>query len=264
MMLAFWSPMDVLTFVRYLTAVVVLLAAPATAQTSGTMLPIAHAGGGYAGETYTNSIEALDANAASYELFEIDFLWTSDGKLVCLHDWDDNARRIFGRGFTPPPTLAEFEKLAEDHPDWTNCTLDSLAAWLDAHPEERLVTDVKDDNVAALKEIASVIEDFPTRVIAQIYQPEEHAAVREIGYHTIIWTLYQYEGTNEDVLHLAPGFELYAVTMPKRRAESGLPDALGEIPTYVHTVNDPAEAERFFGLGIDGIFTDWLGEGEAR
>ncbi len=54
---------------------------------------------------------------------------------------------------------------------------------------------------------------------------------------------------------------LFAVTMPKKRAESGLPEALGAIPTYVHTVNDPKEAGRYFGMGIDGIYTDWLSQG---
>jgi glycerophosphoryl diester phosphodiesterase len=241
-----------------------LVPAFALAQAVDRMPAIAHAGGGYAGETYTNSLEALDANAAAYELFEIDFVWTSDGHLVCLHDWGDNARRIFGRGFDPPPTLAEFEAMAAAHPAWTNCTLESLAAWFEAHPEERLVTDVKDGNVAALQQIAAAIEDFPARVIPQIYQPDEYAAVRDMGYRTIIWTLYQYEGTNQDVLRLVPGMELYAVAMPKRRAESGLPDTLEDIPTYVHTVNDGGEAERYFGFGIDGIYTDWLAEaGEA-
>jgi glycerophosphoryl diester phosphodiesterase len=233
----------------------------ALAQTAGRMPAIAHAGGGYAGKTYTNSIEALDDNADAYGLFEIDFLWTSDRHLVCLHDWDDNARRIFGRGFNPPPTLAEFENMADDHPSWTNCTLESVTAWLNAHPDKRLVTDVKDDNVAALQEIAAAVEDFPARVIAQIYQPEEYAAVRDIGYETIIWTLYQYDGTDADVLRLAPGMELFAVTMPKRRADGGLPKALEETPTYVHTVNDPMKARRYFDLGIDGIFTDWLADG---
>jgi hypothetical protein len=180
---------------------------------------------------------------------------------VCLHDWGDNARHIFGRGFNPPPSLAEFAELAEAHPKWTNCTLESLAAWFEAHPSERLVTDVKDDNIDALRQIAAAIEDFPARVVAQIYQPEEYEAVRALGYDTIIWTLYQYQGTNEDVLRLAPGMALYAVTMPKRRAESGLPKALGAIPSYVHTVNRTVEAEHFFGLGIDGIFTDWLAPG---
>jgi glycerophosphoryl diester phosphodiesterase len=241
--------------------VLCLFPALAFAQAGGRLPAIAHAGGGYAGNTYTNSIEALDANAASYELFEIDFVWTSDGELVCLHDWAGNARRIFGRGFDPPPTLAEFEEMAGAHPSWTNCTLNSLAAWLDAHPDERVVTDVKDDNVAALRLIAEAVEDFPTRVIPQIYQPEEYGPVRDLGYRTIIWTLYQYDGTNEEVLRLAPGMELFAVTMPRSRAETGLPEALGETPTFVHTVNDPEEAERFFALGIDGIYTDWLSDG---
>ena len=48
---------------------------------------IAHAGGGFDGKTYTNSIAALDANyARGFRIFEIDFLRTWDDVFVCGHD----------------------------------------------------------------------------------------------------------------------------------------------------------------------------------
>lgn len=42
--------------------------------------------------TYTNSIDALNENAALYDLFEIDLAFTSDWELVCIHDWDQSAK----------------------------------------------------------------------------------------------------------------------------------------------------------------------------
>ncbi len=48
---------------------------------------VAHAGGGFEERTYTNTLAALEHNRDDYELFEIDFSWTSDDELVCLHDW---------------------------------------------------------------------------------------------------------------------------------------------------------------------------------
>ena len=53
---------------------------------------IAHAGGGYKNLTYTNSIDSLQLNKKNYELFELDFFLTDDGKLVCAHDWSINLK----------------------------------------------------------------------------------------------------------------------------------------------------------------------------
>jgi hypothetical protein len=54
--------------------------------------------------------------------------------------------------------------------------------------------------------------------------------------------------------------ELYAVTMPRHRADEGLARRLDDIDvgTYVHTINSTEEAEGFFAQGIDEIYTDWL------
>lgn len=45
---------------------------------------IAHAGGGFNGETYTESLDALNFNKNRYSLFEIDFSFTSDNELYRL------------------------------------------------------------------------------------------------------------------------------------------------------------------------------------
>ena len=48
---------------------------------------IAHAWWIYAWEAYTNSMDALNENKDHYNLFEMDFSWTNDNELVCIHDW---------------------------------------------------------------------------------------------------------------------------------------------------------------------------------
>ena len=47
---------------------------------------IAHAGGQYQGQIYTNSINVLNENKDKFQLFEIDFHFTFDKKLVCIHN----------------------------------------------------------------------------------------------------------------------------------------------------------------------------------
>tara|TARA_B100000787_G_scaffold168513_1_gene157425 strand:- start:839 stop:1687 length:849 start_codon:yes stop_codon:yes gene_type:complete len=49
---------------------------------------IAHAGGGYLENTYTNSKEALSGSVRNgYKLIELDLLVTKDKKIVASHDW---------------------------------------------------------------------------------------------------------------------------------------------------------------------------------
>ncbi|WP_157970188.1 hypothetical protein [Pelagibacterium sediminicola] len=233
-----------------------------TQTNSGESLPrIAHAGGGYNEQTYTNSHEALDANANHYDLFEIDFVWASDGELVCIHDWAHSAELWLGREYDPPPTTPEFLQAVKAHSGITSCTIRSLITWLDANPTKKIVTDIKEDNLRGLELISELDPKFAERFVPQIYQPQEFPVAEALGFNEIIWTLYQYPGTPDQVLQEVADMDLFAVTMPTVRAVGELPTLLGDagISTYVHTINDIDEAEAFFhAQGIDGIYTDWL------
>ena len=228
---------------------------------------IAHAGGGIGGQTYTNSREALLLNLdRGFEFFEIDFVWTSDGRLVTLHDWNGNALRTFGFEVREIPDEQRFKQWVREYARHENLTLDELAALMQEHPRLVLVTDIKDRNVEGLRILARTIEDFAQRVIPQIYHPREYRPVRKIGYRHIIWTLYRFPGNGREVLeHLRRRFlgrmKLFAVAMPVERAHRGLGlelEKLG-IPAYVHTINSAEDFERYRDeFGIDEIYTDFL------
>ncbi len=224
------------------------------------ILRIAHAGGGLDGKTYTNSLEALEQNRHSYELFEIDFTWTSDNQLVCLHDWGRNFKNIFGIETQSPLTLLEFQELTASHTEFENCTIDSLVDWLKSNDEKRVVTDVKLRNVEALRLISTKYPEHVQRFIPQIYDPAEYVPVRAMGYRDVIWTLYRYHGSNSRVVDELAKMNLYAVTMPRKRANERLALKLDEfdVKSYVHTINHAGEAEKYYELGIDEIYTDWL------
>ncbi|MCK4824891.1 sulfatase-like hydrolase/transferase, partial [bacterium] len=73
-------------------------------------LRVAHAGGGIRGKTYTNSLDALDQNIENgFLYFELDFSFTKDGRLVCIHDWKKSFRRSFGFWTKEKPTVEAFE-----------------------------------------------------------------------------------------------------------------------------------------------------------
>lgn len=223
---------------------------------------IAHAGGGLDGRMYTNSYEALDANLAlGFVFFEIDFVFTADSELVCLHDWQDNFERSFGFRVESPLSLAEFEALAEQNEKFTNCTLDGLADWLRDNPRARIVTDVRGSLRDALRLIAERIEDHGTRVIPQIYLPQQAAIVRELGFERMIWTLYRYSGEPLEVFNIATGWRIpVAIAMPPAWVDTGLPLLLRNagIPSYVHTINARSEFERLRARGVSEIYSAFL------
>ena len=227
------------------------------------VLRVAHAGGGIEGKTYTNSLEALNANLKNgFRYFEIDFVFTKDDELVCLHDWQGSFEGLFGFRAKQRPTLKEFERLLEERrPEFTNCTLHGLANWMRDNPSAYLITDVKERNIEALTQIAQRIPDAAKRVIPQIYDPENYAQVKHIGFDQVIWTLYRYRGRRDALLDWVEQLDgPFAVTMPASRAESTLPMALRKlnIPTYAHTVNEIEEFRRHTGNGISEIYTDFL------
>lgn len=222
---------------------------------------VAHAGGAIEGAIYTDALEALDANAEHYDLFEIDLSWTSDGQLVCLHDWEDAFKATFGYVPSERPDLEAFENLVRDHAGFTNCTLETLAAWMQRNPEKRIVLDVKEDVTDALRLIAERFPDLRPAFIPQIYQPEEYATVRSLGYDDIIWTLYRYEGSDEDVLAAIRATDLFGLAMPVERAQDGLARRAREetgVLSLAHTINSVEDFRTLQDAGIAEIFTDYL------
>jgi glycerophosphoryl diester phosphodiesterase len=233
------------------------------ANNSFDVLRVAHAGGGIDGKTYTNSYEALEHNyKKGFRYFELDFSTTTDGQLVCIHDWQGSFENSFGLQAGSIPTLTEFIDMVAASSRFENCTLKGVADWMRERSEAVLITDIKDDNLAGLRTIRDEIPEASFRVIPQIYDPNNFATVRKMGFSAIIWTLYRYRGSEEDVLEWVDILEPpMAVTMPERRAESGLPKHLfsRQIPTYVHTINSEEKVSMYLKrYWVTEIYTDFL------
>ena len=226
-------------------------------------LRVAHAGGGINGKTYTNSLEALNQNVKNgFSYFELDFSFTKDGRLVCIHDWGKSFKKTFGFWPKERPTLATFESLVKSRSEYQQCTLETLAHWMKHNTSAFIITDIKEDNLQGLKVISEYIPGFETRIIPQIYDPHNYNEVKKIGYKQVIWTLYRYNGSSDDVLEWSDTFKgPFAITMSKDRATSDLPRKLAEknIPTYVHTINTLEQMNAFVNdFGITEIYTDFL------
>ena len=220
---------------------------------------VAHAGGGLDNLTYINSLEALNVNYRNgFRFIEIDLVWTSDGHLVLIHDWNKTVSRLFN---VPPRcySLKEFKKMKMIN-GMTALSLDDLSKWMSKHPDVFIITDVKSDNGRAL---AMIREDYPELVknfIPQIYYFYEYFPVRDLGFSHIILTLYRTSYSDQAILKFAKKYHLIAVTMWFERAQSDLPKELREIgtPTYAYTVNDSALEQVLYNNGVFGVYTDFI------
>lgn len=220
---------------------------------------VSHAGGAIYGYRHTNSLEAIEESYKNgFKLIEIDFEWTSDDKVVAIHDWLNMLERLFMIE-SRVLSLEEFKNL-DTFQSLTLMDLDDLAEWIKTKEDVFIITDAKKDNLRFLKLLAENHEDIKEQIIPQIYHIEEYAPVKEMSYDNIILTLYKSNYTDDEIIKFVKNNEVFAVTMPIERGYTELPMLLKEkgIRTYVHTINDLYLFEELYENGVTGIYTDYF------
>ena len=224
---------------------------------------VLHAGGVTpAGQAGSNSLEALNHSyAQGYRTLELDFCWTTDDQLVCVHDWQAWYSDYHGL------TLAQFEQVRTQY-GFESLTLDTLADWMGAHPDAKIVTDVKERSTDAARLIARRYPELRDQFIVQIYSTGEYQAVHDAGFSHIWITLYLMTWKEKaDPVRVGgylKGRQIEAVVFDWSLSEvkgyiRGM-KALG-VPLYVHTINGLEAQNAVRAAGIRGIFTDY---GDAR
>lgn len=213
----------------------------------------------------SNSYEGLKQSyEAGHRLIELDFNFTSDGELVCIHDW----YHYYSSAITDNEalSLSEFMK-CKIFEQFTPLCLGTLANYLDEHQDLRIVTDIKERNLDAAKLIAEKYPHLRNQFIIQIYQKDEYEPIRSLGFENIIFTLYRLEWSEKTdaitLANFASTHALLGITFPALLAEyieinsfiAELKQA--EIPIFVHTVNGIATQANFYDMGVDGVYTDY-------
>ena len=222
---------------------------------------IIHAGGEIGGYLGSNSLEALNRTyERGYLFIEMDFVLSSDGRPVCLHNWSQYYSNQLS---STPISAADFANVKIFN-SYTSVTLDSLAKWLYAHPDVYIITDIKEDNLNVLRLIAEEHPEIVKRIMPQIYQYDEYRYVRAMGYSNIILTLYclpTYEAKANAAYNaeFAKKNGLFAVTADVTLANSNFVKEFvsRDVPLYVHTVNKDDDQKKLFDLGVTGIYTDY-------
>lgn len=214
---------------------------------------IMHGGGDFDGAyENSNSLNAVnECVVRGNYLIELDFSWTSDGKMVCAHDIaDDTTHEEFMSGTLPGGLLP--------------MDLDTVISFLRAHPEVHIVPDFKTDNVEGLRYLKENASDILDRFLPYVTHLSDYEEIASMGFPNMILTTYQMSsGEKKDadrVVHFAAEHDFTAIFIPYEftdLCEQYLAAARKEnVPLLMATVNSAITMEKYVQKGADGFFTN--------
>ncbi|MGB8259353.1 MAG: glycerophosphodiester phosphodiesterase family protein [Terracidiphilus sp.] len=226
---------------------------PAASQPPVDARLVAHAGGAVNGFTYTNTLDALNESyRKGYRVFEVDFHWTSDGRLVLVHEWKETSISFGAR-----PHVYSYEEFlhARRVDGLRQMTFEELRGWLQAHRDALLVTDTKASNPRLLRFLAAQAGDVRSQLIVQVYRTTEIAPARRLGVRAVWLTVYRY-AYPAWALGRIPSADAAVIPMewyPRYRQVI----LSGKMRFYLHTVPAGAVEATFRELpGIYGLYVD--------
>ncbi|MGA3049488.1 MAG: hypothetical protein ABSD67_22865 [Terracidiphilus sp.] len=214
---------------------------------------VAHAGGAVQGITYTNSREALDLHyAKGYRVFELDFHWTTDNRLVIVHDWN-----LASSQFGTKPHVSSYDEFVKGRrrDGLHQLSFDDLHEWLRNHPDALVVTDTKDSNLRLLEYLRQNSGDILPHLIIQIYRLSELSAARQLGPRAVWLTVYKSRYPAWALSRIA-NVDAFVIPVAEY-AKYNQPGLLAKAHFYVHSVPADKIEETFSRLpGIYGMYVD--------
>lgn len=227
---------------------------------------IYHAGGAIGSMSYTNSKEAIEKTLEDgNRLLEIDFLFTSDGHLVCLHEWQNL------QGRNQPCSLETFLSL-KIYYQYTTITAEDFLGYMRAYPDLYLIVDTKEQNavevVAELLRLCDYDASVADRFVIQLYDGGMKAQILELYPFTadnFLFTAYKYGPYRiTDIMNLCLEEEIRIVTVPYGSWDKATVQKFNDAGFYVfeHTVNYTSMTDNGLARGVYGFYTDSLQESD--
>jgi len=152
---------------------------------------VMHASGGLDNKKYLNSKESFEHHIKKGErLFEIDFAYTADKKIVCTHEFEN----IGNFSFEHPPTYAEFNS-AKILGEYTPLSVDYLVSAVKKNPNIVIVFDTKHNNkVELFNELYTTLRNkgFNTskNLITQVYNYNDYKILKDLEVREFWFTNY--------------------------------------------------------------------------
>ena len=229
---------------------------------------IRHAAGGVDGLTNTNSLEALDETlSAGIRIVEIDFLYTSDGHLICAHDWytatlQDN-----------PLSLNEFKQF-RIYGKYTTLTAEDIIAYMAEFEDLYIVIDTKEENevqvISDLITLCGADSTIPDRFVVQLYRSGMKQTLMELyPFHdeNFLFTAYKFGVRNPaKIMQLCYDENISVITIPHESFSTEVIERFVEkgFIVFEHTVNRPDTALQALDRGVYGVYSDFLVPDDLR
>lgn len=148
---------------------------------------IAHAGGQIDDSIYTNSLEAINLSLnKGFKYIELDFLKTSDGHYVAVHDWKKWLNFTDYNGELPP-TLENFKKYQILN-KYTPLSIYDVNKWIRNKPEIILVT----DKVKSPKDFL-IFYNFTNQLIMEVFDYEAIVEAEELSIDYTVSDIFLYK-----------------------------------------------------------------------
>ena len=259
---------------------------PAKAPWYTTGRLIYHACGGIDGISYTNSREAMEATLADGNtLVEVDFLFTEDGQLICLHKWIDMLpvwkykelkREYKGKEDQIPETQYTLDQFLKKKVKgkFTGLTASDIISYLEENPDLYIIVDTKEPDlsrvIGELLRLCGYQPELADRLVIQLYdrgQKEEILKLYPFRDDNFLFTCYKFDPLRvEEILALCAEERIGVVTVSHGSWEAETVNLFLErgIVLFEHTLNLPENVEISLNKGIYGFYTDFLQESELN
>lgn len=235
---------------------------------------VGHSFGAINSDSYTGSLEAFLYNyGLGRRTMEVDLLLTTDNRLVLRHDWDEPLQEGISESQQPTEEVFLNTKILGLY---TPLSFSGLCELMMTYPDVWIVTDTKETEKEEIKKQFEVLvdtalqlgcEEVLDRVIVQIYNEEMYETVKDVyDFNNYIFTMYMrfydddWLGAATEVCRFCVNNGIETITIGTNRISpqmKAIADRYGR-KVYVHTVNDTETAEKYFEMGVIGIYTDSL------
>lgn len=233
---------------------------------------MAHAGGGYEGNIYSNTEEAIRNSIDNgYKFIEVDMTLTSDDKLVCSHGWDKNTCEATGIEYTDgkAPTYDEFMSW-RIHGKYDTIDASTVIEIMKEYPDLLVEIDLKKFGrartkraVTQLVEAAEYDEQILDRILMQFTSETAYFAIKEI-YDFKYYQYFTYKSRIadelEDVIKFCKDNKIVSIAVNYTVLTDDMIDRIKDNNLYLlaFTIDDEDLAQEFLDKGVDTICTNFI------
>ena len=199
----------------------------------------------------------LLAHRAAYDvgahMVEIDVQETSDGKLVCIHDYDVD-RTTSGSGAVVELSYRELQELDAGN----GARIPTLVEVLDfVHGKMKINIELKVIDIE--KEVLSLVKErsMMSDVVVSSFLHGTLTATRNLNPN--IYTAVLVETPRDDLIQYVLEHEANALNLDYELLTSNILEEAhrNKIEVFPWTVNDSSKMRELYKMGVDGIITDY-------